>query len=151
MWLWIRLTAVEVYEKDPFQVFVVDQGSMDTWARLVVDGEVTPVRVPPEQVVLLFVYDQFLQGQSFSVTVIATSWRKKACKRSAASLCLWAITSTVTLPTAKLKYQGWCCSRTVLEASQPCNVPEWNTPGTRWAVGLVSGAFTDMSRAITCF
>lgn len=61
------LTAVEVYEKDPFQVFVVDQGSMDTWAWLMVDGEVAPVGVPAKQVVLLFIYDQFLQGETVSV------------------------------------------------------------------------------------
>lgn len=49
-----------------------------------VDGEVTPVGVPPKQVVLLFIYDQFLQGEdSFS-----ESWwsLKQQVKRSANSL-----------------------------------------------------------------
>lgn len=44
-------------------MFVVDQGSVDARAWLMVDGEVTPVGVPPEQVVLLFIYDQFLKRE----------------------------------------------------------------------------------------
>lgn len=59
------LTAVEVYQEDPFQVLVVNQGSVDTRARLMVDGEVTPVGISPKQVELLLVYDQFLKGESF--------------------------------------------------------------------------------------
>lgn len=57
-----RRTAVEVDEKHPLQMFVVDQGGVGAGTGLVVDGEVTHVWVPPEQVVFLLVNDQFLCG-----------------------------------------------------------------------------------------
>lgn len=55
------LTAVEVDEEHPLEVFVVHQSSMHAWAWLVVNGEVTHVRVPPEQVELLLINYEFLQ------------------------------------------------------------------------------------------
>lgn len=60
------LTAVEVDEKHPFQMPVVDEGCVHARARLMVDGEVTDVWVPPKQIILLFIYDQFLQRERFS-------------------------------------------------------------------------------------
>lgn len=60
------LTAVEVDEKHPFEMLVVDEGRMHARARLMVDGEVTDVWVPPKQIILLFVNDQFLQREHFS-------------------------------------------------------------------------------------
>lgn len=41
-------------------MFVVDQGGVDPRARLMVDGEVAPVRIAAKQVEFLFVDDQFL-------------------------------------------------------------------------------------------
>lgn len=70
----MSLTAVQVDEKNSLQVFVVNQSRMDPGARLVVDGEVTEVGIPPEQVVFLFIYDQFLQrGKSWCQT--EDKWR----------------------------------------------------------------------------
>lgn len=60
------LTAVEVDEKHSFQMPVVDEGRMHARARLMVDGEVTDVWVPPEQIILLLINDQFLQREHFS-------------------------------------------------------------------------------------
>ena len=60
------LTAVEVDEEDPLEVFVVDEHSVASRARLVVDGKVAPVRVPPKHVVLLLIYYQFLQETTSS-------------------------------------------------------------------------------------
>lgn len=60
------LTAVKVDEKHPFQMPVVDECRMHARARLMVDGEVTDVWVPPEQIILLFINDQFLQRDRFS-------------------------------------------------------------------------------------
>lgn len=61
------LTAVEVDEKHSFQMPVVDEGRMHARTRLMVDGEVTDVWVPPEQIILLFINDQFLQREHFSL------------------------------------------------------------------------------------
>lgn len=55
------LTAVEVDEKHPFEVSVVNQRRVHTRARLVVYRKVTVVGVPPEQIELLLINDQLLQ------------------------------------------------------------------------------------------
>lgn len=112
LWFWC-LTAVKVYEKDPFQVFVVNQGSMDTWTWLMVDGEITPIWVPSKQVVLLFIYDQFLQGET--VSVLSSN---NLCKQSTNISVPLSHNSTVLLPTEKLKSQGECCSCT---GWKPCS------------------------------
>lgn len=82
------LTAVKVDEEDPLEVFVVDEHCVASRTRLVVDGEVTPVRVPPKHVVLLLVYDQFLKETARSNAKTET-WTKAATQRPKfAHLCL---------------------------------------------------------------
>jgi len=70
-----RLTAIEVDEEDPLEVFVVDEHCMASRARLVVYGEVTPVGVPPKHVVLLLIYDQFLKEMARS-NVLRQKWKQ---------------------------------------------------------------------------
>lgn len=57
------LTAVEVDEEHPLEVFVVHQCRVHSWTWLVVNGEITHVRVPPEQVELLLIDYEFLQNK----------------------------------------------------------------------------------------
>ena len=42
------LTTVEIYQENSLQMLVVDQGSMDPRARLVVNCEVAQIRVSPK-------------------------------------------------------------------------------------------------------
>lgn len=44
-----------------------------------VNGEVTPVRVPSEQVVLLFIYDQFLREETGSWDQLVHGYRVRLC------------------------------------------------------------------------
>lgn len=62
--VWGSLTAVEVNEKDPLKMSVVDQRRMDPRAGLVVYHEVTVVWIPPKQIELLLINDQFLKTLS---------------------------------------------------------------------------------------
>lgn len=42
-------------------MFVVDQGSMDPRARLVVNGEIAQIRISPKEIVFLLINDEFLR------------------------------------------------------------------------------------------
>lgn len=55
------LTAVQIYEENPLEMFVVDQGSMDPRARLVVNGEIAQIRISPKEIVFLLINDEFLR------------------------------------------------------------------------------------------
>lgn len=136
------LTAVEVYQEDPFQVLVVNQGRMDTWAWLMVDSEVAPVRVSAKQVELLFIYNEFLKGEkSHEAKVLrGTGWNllRTVCNVSVPL----SHNLTVLLATEKLKSQDWCCSRTVWSSAamnQPSVQHNWSRADT-----LVSGALLHM-------
>lgn len=79
-------------------MFVVNQGSVDSRARLMVDGEVAPVGVPAKQVVLLFIYDQFLKRK----TVLVKTHTHTYCN----AFVPLSHNLTVLLPTEKLKSRG---------------------------------------------
>lgn len=51
-------------------MFVVDQGSVDPGAGLVVDGEVTQVRVSPKEIVFLLVDYQFLRQDTRQTAMV---------------------------------------------------------------------------------
>ena len=98
------LTAVEVDEEDPLEVFVVDEHRMASRARLVVDGEVAPVRVPPKHVVLLLVYYQFLKETACSN--VQKHKREEFGIFTFVHLCLWSITQQCHFPLRSLNIRA---------------------------------------------
>lgn len=78
---------------------------MDTWTWLMIDGEITPIWVPSKQVVLLFIYDQFLQGET-SFNIIVKKPEKGSVNSLQISLCHWAITQQCCFPLKSLNLRA---------------------------------------------